>query len=56
MFQFVDLHIIEYMYHEIWHSWVEIEHYSVVYFARITAFEALYSVELPLRAGLIRTG
>ena len=35
---------------------VEIEHYSVAYFDRITAFEALYSVELSLRAGLIRTG
>ena len=24
-----------------WQPWVEIEHYSVVYFARITIFEAL---------------
>ena len=24
-----------------WQSWVEIEHYSIVYFDRITAFEAL---------------
>ena len=25
-----------------WQSWVEIEHYSVPYFNRITAFEALH--------------
>ena len=24
-----------------WQSWVEIEHYSVAYFARIASFEAL---------------
>ena len=25
-----------------WQSWVEIEHYSIAYFDRIAAFEALY--------------
>jgi len=25
----------------LWQSWVEIEHHSVAYFNRITAFEAL---------------
>ena len=32
-------------------SWVEIEHYSIVYFDSTTMFE----VELPLRVGLIST-
>ena len=38
---------------QMWHSQVEIEHYSVAYFARIAAFKRS-SVELPLRAGVIR--
>ena len=50
------MYIHVYIYIYMWQSWVEIEHYSVAYFDRITAFEALYSVELSLRAGLIRTG
>ena len=28
------------MYLHMWQSWVEIEHYSVAYIARITVFEA----------------
>ena len=37
-----------------WQSRVEIEHYSVAYFDRVTAFKACSAV-VPLRMGLIRT-
>ena len=37
-----------------WQPQIEIEYYSVVYLERITKFDARYSAELPLRAGLIR--
>ena len=36
----------------VWQSWVEIEHYSVAYFDRITALKRCSTV-LPLRVGLI---
>ena len=39
-------------YIHVWQSRVEIEHYSVAYYDRITAFEALCA-EIQLRAGLI---
>ena len=41
-------------YIHVWQSRVEIEHYSVVYYDRITAFEA-FCAELQLRVGLICT-
>ena len=36
-----------------WQSRVEIEHYSVMYFDRVSAFKVLNHRELLLKAGLI---
>ena len=35
------INYIDLIYYNMWHSRVEIEHYSIAYFERIAAFEAL---------------
>ena len=44
------LPLCTYVVAHMWQSWVEIEHYSIVYLL----CSKHYSAELPLRAGLIR--